>query len=371
MSFSEPEMFDMAGPATSHVQEPDSTTDDFKSACLIDFLEEDDRPLFVIDLLSPAESAPVYYNPKLQGNKGLKDRIVGLGSLYALRATKRHGPDWAFLQWQRSADAAGHAHSSRYAHIQWVATTAQKRWRVISGVMTAQNISADVTVGSDLQDQMKLLTTRDSFTAESRSKSPIVTPSSPLESRTSPPPAPRPMALSPNKELAITEEHKSLVPRIEEPQRFSRIPHAAFGRPLSPFDWTVPGSKLKMTPWIRWFQNLDWAGTKLGAINTWPEELRTLMNEVMADPRGASFYWGPERIMIYNEDYAAIVGSKHPFMMAKPFAEAWAELGDAFTPSFEHALRDGQATKMKDACFFLERADFLEECYFSVSMVYC
>ena len=56
----------------------------------------------------------------------------------------------------------------------------------------------------------------------------------------------------------------------------------------------------------------DWSRTALGAIDTWPQSLKTTLG-IMLNSRYPMFvFWGPELIKIYNDGYAPILGNKHP-----------------------------------------------------------
>jgi hypothetical protein len=120
---------------------------------------------------------------------------------------------------------------------------------------------------------------------------------------------------------------------------------------------------------IEFFLEFDWASTELGPSDSWSSELRRMVNFLLADPRPAAMYWGENRVMMYNEPYVVVTGNKHPFVMGKPFLVAWAEIADSFAAAFEKGYETGIATTMDDALFYLERHGYLEETYYSTSMI--
>jgi PAS domain S-box-containing protein len=97
-------------------------------------------------------------------------------------------------------------------------------------------------------------------------------------------------------------------------------------------------------------------------------------------------YWGDDLVAIYNEAYIGMLpspfllcvnadvhlglaGQKHPDLMGQSYAVAWAEIWDDVKDVFANARITGQATMKDDDCLFMERSGFLEETYFSWSII--
>jgi PAS domain S-box-containing protein len=80
-------------------------------------------------------------------------------------------------------------------------------------------------------------------------------------------------------------------------------------------------------------------------------------------------YWGDELVAIYNEAYIGLAGQKHPQLMGQSYKEAWAEIWDDVKEVFANARLTGQATMKDDDCLFMKRNGFLEETYFSWSII--
>ena len=138
------------------------------------------------------------------------------------------------------------------------------------------------------------------------------------------------------------------------------------------FDWT----RLPITPalprHIQFARSIDWAATPLGPIEDWPVELRSMCNLIMASPHPAAMYWGPDLTAIYNEAYILLAGQKHPRLMGQSYREAWAEIWDSIEEVFRVAATTGEATMKDDDCLFIQRAfeeGHLEETYFSWSII--
>jgi len=101
----------------------------------------------------------------------------------------------------------------------------------------------------------------------------------------------------------------------------------------------------------------------------WSSDLRSFCNLIMGSPHPAAMYWGPDLVAIYNEAYVLLAGQKHPKLMGQRYREAWAEIWDEVKDVFANAQLTGQATMKDDDCLFIKRNDFLEETYFSWSII--
>lgn len=80
-------------------------------------------------------------------------------------------------------------------------------------------------------------------------------------------------------------------------------------------------------------------------------------------------YWGEDLVAIYNEAYILLAGQKHPKLMGQAYRDAWAEIWDEVKDVFANARQTGQATMKDDDCLFIKRSNFLEETYFSWSII--
>lgn len=135
------------------------------------------------------------------------------------------------------------------------------------------------------------------------------------------------------------------------------------------FDWTrIPVSDA-MPPHIRFARSIDWASTALGPMESWSADLRQMCNLIMASPHPAAMYWGPDLVAIYNEAYVLLAGQKHPQLMGQSYSEAWKEIWDEVKDVFASARLTGEATMKDDDCLFMKRNDYLEETYFSWSII--
>ena len=73
---------------------------------------------------------------------------------------------------------------------------------------------------------------------------------------------------------------------------------------------------------------LDWASTSLGAIETWPQSLRTAVGIVLHSPVPIVLLWGEDGVMIYNDAYSGFAGGRHPRLLGSKVREGWSEIAD-------------------------------------------
>ncbi|KAA8612633.1 BaeS Signal transduction histidine kinase [Pyrenophora tritici-repentis] len=135
------------------------------------------------------------------------------------------------------------------------------------------------------------------------------------------------------------------------------------------FDWTRLAVSPSLPRHIQFARSIDWASTPLGPIEYWSNDLRAMCNLIMASPHPAAMYWGEELVAIYNEAYIGLAGQKHPALMGQSYKVAWAEIWDEVKGVFANARLTGQATMKDDDCLFMKRNGFLEETYFSWSII--
>jgi signal transduction histidine kinase/serine phosphatase RsbU (regulator of sigma subunit) len=112
---------------------------------------------------------------------------------------------------------------------------------------------------------------------------------------------------------------------------------------------------------------LDWSRTPVGPLESWPPELRTAVDVCLSSRFPILIWWGPELVKIYNDDYARILGAKHPAALGRPGREVWPEIWDIIGPMLESVLERGKATWSDDQLLLLSRRGYEEECYFTFS----
>ncbi|HEX2778761.1 MAG TPA: PAS domain-containing protein [Gemmatimonadaceae bacterium] len=72
-------------------------------------------------------------------------------------------------------------------------------------------------------------------------------------------------------------------------------------------------------------RDLDWSATPLGAVEGWPQSLRTAASLVLGSGFASALYVGREAILIYNDAWAALIGTSHPRALGRSSFESFAE----------------------------------------------
>ncbi len=107
---------------------------------------------------------------------------------------------------------------------------------------------------------------------------------------------------------------------------------------------------------------MDWSGTPLGPIDSWPQSLRTAVDMALDAPVAAAVAWGAGHVLIYNDRYRALCQSQHPQVLGQSFRVCWAAepSAPAVTEAFERAL-SGQAACVEDQRVVFDHQGPLEE----------
>ena len=117
-------------------------------------------------------------------------------------------------------------------------------------------------------------------------------------------------------------------------------------------------------------RGFDWSKTSLGAVESWPQSLRSAVSILLPSKAQIVLFWGRELITIYNDAYRPVLGGKHPRALGLPAHETWKELWtDVLKELFEGVINTGEAYWASDRPFFMERFeyDYREETFFDVS----
>lgn len=111
----------------------------------------------------------------------------------------------------------------------------------------------------------------------------------------------------------------------------------------------------------------DWSQSPLGAPDSWPQSLRTAVNICLECRTAVILAWGPELVVLYNDDCAAILGDSHPAALGEAGREAWSDLWAVVGPLLERVMQSGEAAQSRDLRLMTRRNGFGEETYFSFS----
>jgi len=114
-------------------------------------------------------------------------------------------------------------------------------------------------------------------------------------------------------------------------------------------------------------REMDWSKTPLGPIQSWPQSLRTSISIALDCAFPIVIWWGPELVILYNDEYKMIVGpAKHPAALGERGHKVWAEIWDVIGPMLSQVMERGEATRSRDLLLHVDRG-YPEEAYFSFS----
>ncbi|HEX8785468.1 MAG TPA: histidine kinase dimerization/phospho-acceptor domain-containing protein, partial [Telluria sp.] len=111
----------------------------------------------------------------------------------------------------------------------------------------------------------------------------------------------------------------------------------------------------------------DWGATPLGPVESWPQSLRTSLSICLACDFPILLWWGPDKVMLYNDEYIPVLGKKHPAAMGGLGHEVWADVWSVVGPMLEQVASSGRAVKAEDLLLLMNRQGYDEEAYFSFS----
>lgn len=114
---------------------------------------------------------------------------------------------------------------------------------------------------------------------------------------------------------------------------------------------------------------LDWSRTPLGAVETWPESLKSTVRLCLGSRSPMVIWWGRrEFTQLYNDAYISFLGSKkHPEFLGRSGKECWNEIWPTMGPMWETVFATGEATWSEDFLYVLNRNIPREEGYFTFS----
>ena len=113
---------------------------------------------------------------------------------------------------------------------------------------------------------------------------------------------------------------------------------------------------------------LDWSRTPLGSPDNWPASLRASVSICLNCAFPILIWWGPEFVMLYNDEYRPILGShKHPLALGSPGAKVWPEIWSVVGPMLERVMGSREPARARDLLLMMDRFGYTEETYFSFS----
>ncbi len=131
----------------------------------------------------------------------------------------------------------------------------------------------------------------------------------------------------------------------------------------------VPGVKFldyregSVGPLVRQF---DWSQTSIGDMKSWPATLHGYVSMILSLPSPAIIFWGEDRVQIYNDGYAQIMGPRHPKNLGATYKECWPETFDIINPWMDRVMQ-GEVVTVDKTFIVMTRNGVAEETYFTFS----
>ena len=100
---------------------------------------------------------------------------------------------------------------------------------------------------------------------------------------------------------------------------------------------------------------VDWAATGLGPVVSWTPALRGVVRTALESPFAINLWCGEDKILIYNDAYRVVLGSKHPGALGQPGHRVWAEIWPSLEAMFA-SVAAGETVYAEDGHFVMERA---------------
>jgi PAS domain S-box-containing protein len=82
----------------------------------------------------------------------------------------------------------------------------------------------------------------------------------------------------------------------------------------------------------RRIREFDWSATRLGPIAQWPVALRHAVALMLRCRQPAHVAWGDALVSLYNDEFIAVLGDRHPRGLGQPAPRLWGQDWDALGP---------------------------------------
>lgn len=224
---------------------------------LVELLEHDGRPTFILDLearLDDTKVQPVFCNASLRSSPGLQEVVFGTTQLQlecGLRESRTYSEfrEWALNSTGHAVSADGNSLGFSYDGVVWTSFDLRGRWRLISGNHVQRVGSAlTVPVGSS-----------------SHTNGPLTA----VQSDGYPEQAVHPLS-------DAVQLHSSAAKSLAWTKHLPTSPHTDF------------------------FLITDWTASGLGPLESWSYHLRQMTVLLMSDPRPSAMYWSVARPCILS-----------------------------------------------------------------------
>ena len=239
---------------------------------LIELLETDQRPTFVLDLEIVANQddchlSSVFCNCSLRSLTNLQNAVLGTARIHSIldgQDRKKHSEfkSWSTTLYPQSSPTIGPPAGFLYSGLLWSRVTVRKRWRIISGLAFNQ---PEIITAINMSPRKRVFERK----------------------------VPLSLNLARNQNAA--------------PGPMSQL----FVRQTAPQGmWT---DILPLSHHTELFKAIDWSATALGNLESWPRHLRKMTCFLMADSRPSCILWSYFPIKSSSRHTDSFLGGRRKF----------------------------------------------------------
>jgi signal transduction histidine kinase len=113
-------------------------------------------------------------------------------------------------------------------------------------------------------------------------------------------------------------------------------------------------------------RSIDWSRSELGAIDGWPESLKTTVGTILHSRHPMFLWWGRHLVQFYNDAYLPSFGQgKHPVAMGQHGIVCWPEIWPIIEPQIADVMDRAISSWHDDHLVPIHRNGRLEEVYWT------
>ncbi|KAK4466701.1 putative signal transduction histidine-protein kinase [Cladorrhinum samala] len=331
---------------------------------IIDLLEADPRPSFIVARALPTHPPTVVYtNPALNGYQTLLDLTARQDDhdvLWKWITSPKPSPGPAPAS-PASVKGGG---SFSYMGIFWTRSIVTEEMVVVGANEVPYGVRLETDKTSQESDTTKSATrpTRVKYIADHVKALVKTSLPSPVPDRRAKPTVPAQPTSIP---LSVKER----------PPSPSNAVHLV-GPSASDPGLILPEVMPEQRPFLEVINGVNWAATPLGPMDTWPPRLEQTFNQILVDSRPIAIYWGPLSTTIYNEAFSKLCGLQHPAMLGMPVEDTWGDAGTLLKEKLLVMSNEQRGSEEDEWRFFVERESeieggtkWLEEIFLKFSLI--
>ncbi|MFC6096721.1 PAS domain S-box protein [Flavobacterium qiangtangense] len=111
----------------------------------------------------------------------------------------------------------------------------------------------------------------------------------------------------------------------------------------------------------------DWSSTSVGAIETWPQSLKTTLSIIINSNFPMFLWWGDDLVQFYNDAYRKILGvdGRHPGALGQTAEKCWPEVWNSISPLIDQVTKKGESVYIEDLMLPLYRNGKMGDAYWT------